>query len=237
MSRKGRWLRLDTTWSQSDWLADLPPEERLVWVELLCYTKAHGIDGRVRAGHVTLRRVTGVTRDNVTNLVNAAIGNEALEVDGSDWVVCNWKAYQGDPTAKERQQRKRNVGQQLTEISEESYHRDVTDNTRDHRDVTPTETETKTKTHTTARVRDSVSELRAIHSRGSKAAQEKAYAEIADEVEQETLIRSLAAYVKTLTPEFQGLNLERWLLERRWSGQEIKSKRGSGMLRPWEMDL
>jgi hypothetical protein len=97
--------------------------------------------------------------------------------------------------------------------------------------------EEQKRAHTTARVREAVSELRQIHGRGSKAAQEAAYAEIEGDVEHAVIVRALKSYAETLTPEFRGLNLERWLTERRWVTDAPKKKRASGMLRPWEMNL
>jgi hypothetical protein len=136
-----RWIRLDTTWSQSEWLSELEPECRLVWVELLCYAKAHGTDGRVRAGNANLQRVTGVTRYAVDKLVTAAIEHGSLELQDGFWVLTGWKKYQGDPTGKDRQKRYRQARQQLNSSEEEES---VTGVTRYAPLVTPTVTETLT---------------------------------------------------------------------------------------------
>jgi hypothetical protein len=141
-----RWIRLDTTWSQSEWLAELSPECRLVWVELLCYCKAHGTDGNVKASHVALQRVTGVTRNAVDELVTRAISHGALTAEGGFWHITGWKTYQGDPGASRRMRRYRQRQQEDTSNVTE---RDVTGVTRNERSVTPTETETETSnTHT-----------------------------------------------------------------------------------------
>lgn len=137
-----RWIRLNTTWGQSEWLADLSPESRLVWVEVLCHVKAHGHDGAVKApGHAAFARVTGVTRDAVDTLVRAATEHGALAIEEGEWVVTGWRRYQGDPTGKQRQRRYR---QRQKEVTESEDVAPVTGVTRHTRSVTPTETETET---------------------------------------------------------------------------------------------
>lgn len=137
----GRWIRLDTSWSSSEWLAALEPIPRLLWPELLCYVKAHGIAGRCRRGVDALRRVTGVTRNDVTDLETAAIEHGALTLDDGDWVLTGWRKYQGDDTAPERMRRHREASKQLSPLRQlrvtEGALRSVTD-------VTPTVTETVT---------------------------------------------------------------------------------------------
>jgi hypothetical protein len=43
----GRWFRLNTTWSQSEWLAELSPAARLAWIELVGLVASEGFCGRV----------------------------------------------------------------------------------------------------------------------------------------------------------------------------------------------
>jgi len=205
-----RWLRIDTTWSQSEWLAELEPECRLVWIELLCYTKAHGTDGRVKAGHVALRRVTGVTRDVVAKLVTAAIEHGALEFDDGMWVVTGWQKYQGDPTSAERSRRYRQGRQQDTKtVTSRSV-------TRVDRDVTPTETETETRNTYTS----DFEQVWAIHRKGGKAKAAAAYAKAIRKTTQDVITQSLKAYTDTLRPpQFTGQHLHRWLDEERWEEQ------------------
>lgn len=149
-----RWIRLDTTWSQSDWIASLEPAERLVWVELLCYAKAHGMAGVVRS--LTDRvaaRLWGVTESNVRNALRSAVADGALVIgDGEtgeegDWIITGWSRFQGDGTGAERQKRYRRSKSRLSP----SRVTPVTDRDATSRDVTttavtPTKTETETKT-------------------------------------------------------------------------------------------
>jgi hypothetical protein len=140
-----RWIRLDTTWSQSAWVAELPPTLRLIWIEVLCYVKAHGTDGRAKriAPHIFASRyVTGITRDDVTQFEQAASDAGALVAEGDEWVVTAWMKYQGDPSNKDRQARYRKDKSRLSP----SRLRDVTPVTP--RYVTPTETVTETETET-----------------------------------------------------------------------------------------
>lgn len=145
---KGRWIRLDTTWSTSEWLANLSPAARLCWIELLCYVKAHGISGTVKTP--ALRLVTslwGVTRDNVTEMLDAATRDNALIFEDGKWVVTGWDDYQKDQTAAERQRRYRTKQKEDTEDTStqpsSEAKRNVTPVTRDTRSVTPTKTLSK----------------------------------------------------------------------------------------------
>jgi hypothetical protein len=101
-----RFIRLDTMWSASEWLAVLAAEARLVWVELLCYVKGHGRDGRVKALHpLVASRMWFVGEESVRQLLIAAEQHGALSTNGQDWIIAKWEQYQGDPTAAERQAR------------------------------------------------------------------------------------------------------------------------------------
>lgn len=127
---KGRWIRLDTTWSNSGWLAELSPESRLVWIELLCYCKAHGIAGRVKAvSPDVFARNRNVTRDAVTVTLEAAKADGALEAHDGEWVLTGWQDYQTDADAAERQRRYRQRKKQLSrstksDTSEEALRND-----------------------------------------------------------------------------------------------------------------
>ena len=106
---QARWLRLDLTWSASEWLVSLTPAARLAWVELLCYTKAYGMKGTVKAlGVGAASRLWGIGPDDITSMLEAAKRDDALACDEDDWRVENWAQYQEiDPTAGDRQRRYR----------------------------------------------------------------------------------------------------------------------------------
>ena len=137
-----RWIRLDTTWSQSEWLASLDAEARLCWIELMCYVKAHGVGGRAKAlAPAVAARMWSVTRYACDAALLAAEEHGALVVEDGTWVLTGWQRYQGDDTNAERQKRYRQARTQL------SPSRTVTPVTRyitPVTDVTPTETETET---------------------------------------------------------------------------------------------
>jgi hypothetical protein len=136
-----RWLRIDTTWSSSAWVAELPPESRLCWIELLCYAKAHGIAGRVKAlSPQVAARTWGVTPSNALLMLEAAEAHGALTVEVGEWVLSTWRKYQGDETSADRQKRYRASRSRLST----SRVTPVTD--RDVTDVTPTVTVTETET-------------------------------------------------------------------------------------------
>jgi len=91
-------------WAASDWLTVLSAEARLVWVELLCYCKNAGRDGKVKALHPeTAARMWGLGAESIRQLIKAAELHGALSIEGHDWVVIKWASYQGDPTAAKRQ--------------------------------------------------------------------------------------------------------------------------------------
>ena len=216
MSR--RWIRLDTTWSQSEWLAELEPEHRLVWIELLCYAKAHGTDGNVKVSNVALQRVTGVTRYAVDKLVTAAIEHGALKIVDGMWVITEWKTYQGDPTNKTRQKRYRDNAKGLTPIVTNGG---VTGVTRYDSYVTPTETETETKKTTYVPEFEIIWK---IHRKGSKPKAAESYRRAIRKTNAVTITNALKAYVATLRPPtFTGVHLHRWLDEERWEEMNAPS--------------
>jgi hypothetical protein len=135
----GRWFRVNTTWSQSEWLAVLVPAARLAWIEVLSHVKAHGFDGRVRAvAPAVFGRMVGIDAADVRTLLDAAQADGALEVDDGHWIITGWPEHQGDPTGKDRVRRFR-----------DRMKRNDTDVTRYDRYVTHTETETETETEVT----------------------------------------------------------------------------------------
>jgi hypothetical protein len=139
-----RWIRLDTTWSQSGWVAALEPEARLAWVELLCHVKAHGYAGSVkRLSPNVAARLWGLRVTAVTDMEAAATSDDALIIDEDEWIITGWSQRQSDPKAAERMRRYRERQQEDAELSTEA---DVTRNARNVTETTPTETETETST-------------------------------------------------------------------------------------------
>jgi hypothetical protein len=149
MSASGRWFRVNTTWSQSEWLAVLSPAARLTWIELLAYVKAHGYDGRVRAPSALIfARTVGIPVEDVRELLDAAQADDALRIEDGHWILTGWEEHQGDATVKERvrrhrEKRKAQAAAGVTGVTDDT---DVTDVTRYERNVTPTKTKTSTKT-------------------------------------------------------------------------------------------
>jgi hypothetical protein len=93
-----RWIRLDTTWSQSEWVAALDPEARLAWVELLCHVATNGSGGRCERPDIEEwgPRV-GVDCESVREMEAAALEAKALAVARGCWRVASWKRYQPPP--------------------------------------------------------------------------------------------------------------------------------------------
>lgn len=111
-----RWIRLDADWDTSDWLIDLQPGGRLAWIELMCYVKRSGKEGRVKA--MTPRaasRLWRIAEDDVIEMLEDATEDGALALDDGDWVLANWRKYQEvDATTKERSRRYRESKSRLS---------------------------------------------------------------------------------------------------------------------------
>ena len=136
-----RWIRLDTTWDSSKWVAALPAPSQLAWIKLLCYMKAHGDSRSVKSLplEVASRQWT-VTKTAVSRMLESAIADGALIASGGEWVVTGWHR-QTDTTQADRARRYRQRKKEDTAPS-----RSVTAEARDVTPVTPTETETETET-------------------------------------------------------------------------------------------
>lgn len=102
-----RWIRLDVDFDDTPWLFCLSAESQLAWLKLLCYTKRSGIGGRVKAlSSIVAAKKWGVGEESVTKLLQAAVLDGALQLDGSDWVITKWADFQEpDNTNAERQRR------------------------------------------------------------------------------------------------------------------------------------
>ena len=136
-----RWIRLDTTWDSSKWIAELPAQSQLAWVKLLCYMKAHGDSRSVKAlSPKVAARKWGVTVTHVNKMLSAAIADKALLLEGAEWVITGWHR-QTDTTNALRQSRYRERQKGLAEPVTP-----VTPTVTPRNDVTPTETETGTVT-------------------------------------------------------------------------------------------
>lgn len=143
-----RWIRLDLSWSHSEWLSVLSAESRLAWVELLCYVKGFGTDGRARTMTPDrFARMIYVGEESVRQMLRAAEIHGSLAIIDNDWVIVKWSKYQGDETAAERMRRYReNRKARSVESAGDDPVTDVTRNARNVTDVTGTETETETET-------------------------------------------------------------------------------------------
>lgn len=232
MSAPGRWLRLDVTWEESAWLDALPGESAGCWPRVLCVVKRDGVMGRCKSPSTeVLARKWRVSERAITALLDAAVQDGALSVEGGEWVVTNWATYQeADRTRNERQRR---------------Y--------REHNAVTPrdtgvtrraTETLTLTETNSTPtpagggskrkpRVKPEYTpdflRLWHIHGRGPKPEAFEAYrrAISANGVTTDTMAEALTRYVsEKVRPDFQGVHLFRWIQGERW--EEHTNGNGNG---------
>ena len=144
-----RWIRLDTTWSQSEWLADIPAPSRLAWVELLCFVKSHGVAGSVkRPSNATLSRMWNISRNAIEAMFSAAFQDGAVVMDGPDLLITGWSDRQMDTRAAERMRAYR---ERLKGRGDDSAPPNVTPVTRNNENSLIARarlTETLTKTNT-----------------------------------------------------------------------------------------
>lgn len=118
-----RWIALDITWGSSAWLSVLSAECRLTWVELLCYVKGSGTEGRVRAMPAArFARMIYVGEESVIQLFKAAETHGALRLEDGHWVITKWNEYQHGITSTERVRRfrekqKGNVSETLRNVT------------------------------------------------------------------------------------------------------------------------
>jgi hypothetical protein len=95
MSAPGRWLRLDVTAFDSEWLAGLAPEAQHAWTRLLLHVKAVGSRGQAkRLGPVAVKRLWGIAAPSLQRMEAAAVGDGALLIDDGMWTVTGWERYQ-----------------------------------------------------------------------------------------------------------------------------------------------
>ncbi len=136
-----RWIRIDLSWSSSEWIAALEPESRLAWIEFLCYVKAFGRAGAVRTIATSrAAAMLNVSQKAFKCMLDAALTHGAVTHEDGEWRVTKWAQYQMDETATERKQaqRDRNKSQSVTAVTRDGC--DVTNVT----DVTSTLTLTET---------------------------------------------------------------------------------------------
>lgn len=109
MAAPRRWFRLDMDWDESDWILALDGYSASLWPRLLTWVKKRGVNGRCRIkSNASLATIWKVSEATVARLIDAALKDGALTIDGDAWVVANWELYQNpDPTASERKRKQR----------------------------------------------------------------------------------------------------------------------------------
>ena len=134
-----RWAKLNTNWMDSEWLVVLSAESRLAWVQLICYTKSHGVGGRVKAkSPMIFAKQNFIGEEAVEQMIRAAKAHGAMKEENGDWILTGWKKHHGDETAAERmarlREKQRLEAEQLAQTGD-----DVTHVTRNARNVTAEE--------------------------------------------------------------------------------------------------
>lgn len=125
-----RFLKLELTWDASQWVHVLSDGSKLAWIKLLCYAKASGLNGRVkRLAPAYAQKVWMIGEEDIYKMEQAAIADGALTLEDGDWIVTNWRRYQGDETGAERQKRYRS-GRAQVQTDEECHGRNALRNAR-----------------------------------------------------------------------------------------------------------
>ena len=126
-----RWIRLDVSWEDSEWLDALDGTAAGCWPRMLCLVKRDGVRGRVkRPAFSVLARRWRVPVEAIAALEDAAIADRALAIEDGDWVVLNWPEYNDyDKTGADRQRRYRETKHRLSPLR--VTQRDKRSSTRD----------------------------------------------------------------------------------------------------------
>lgn len=115
-----RWIRLDAEWEESEWIDRLTGQAAGCWPRLLSWVKLRGKRGRCRApSSSVLARRWKVPTQAVDELLEAAIEDGAVRLDGGDLVITNWATYNpDDPTAAARKRKQRAREQEGHDVTE-----------------------------------------------------------------------------------------------------------------------
>jgi len=145
-----RWVRLNIDFDDSPWLFVLSAESQLAWIKLLCHMKRDGIGGTCKAlAPLVAAKKWGVGDESVVKMLQAAVADGALVIDGKEWTLTNWNSHQEtDMNAalrmrRHRERKQKEQGEDVTPVTRND--RNVTRNTRNACRVTETETETETR--------------------------------------------------------------------------------------------
>ena len=117
-----RWLRVNTCWSDSEWLYEQSVGVRLAWIELLCYVKRDGVRGRAKAMSISVAsNKWRIPKEDIVTLLSVSVTDEALQIADNDWIILNWSKYQGESNErvqrfreKERSKEKETLTETLT---------------------------------------------------------------------------------------------------------------------------
>jgi hypothetical protein len=120
-----KWIRLNTDYADSQWMAGLHPDVRRLWPDLLCYVKASGTAGRVKVvPYARIAQKIDTTEAKARTLFEAALvpgedGEPAIEVINGHWVFLNWSKWQ-DPmlqnAERQRDYRRRRRDKLVSEL-------------------------------------------------------------------------------------------------------------------------
>jgi len=105
-----RWIRVDVSIVETDWVDLLPGASRWCWIELLLHVKRSGVRGRVRAINTNVfARRANVAPEDVEEMLSAAHADGAIETVDGDWLIAKWDEYQTPDAVRQRRHRDRPI--------------------------------------------------------------------------------------------------------------------------------
>lgn len=95
MSAQAPYVCLFVDWWESDQFDDASHGQRLAWIELLCFAKIAGEDGRIPDfDPIVFADARRLDPLDVADMLRAAIEDEAVHWEGKTLVLGNWLLYQ-----------------------------------------------------------------------------------------------------------------------------------------------
>ena len=97
MSTQAPYICLAIDWRDSDQFEDATHGQRLAWIELLCYARAEGrgqIERTVSWKPSKFARRYRVNPSAVKGMIERAVSDKAVRVEGDTLVILNWGRYQ-----------------------------------------------------------------------------------------------------------------------------------------------
>ncbi len=101
MSKNAVWFPLSVDWFRSEMFDDATAGHRLAWVYLVGYIKANGRAGRAKVREKWFLKAHELSERNFREMCKSAREAGAIEIDGDDITLCNWRTYNSKTRQKD----------------------------------------------------------------------------------------------------------------------------------------